>query len=197
MPQFSSCGFDRAARIVHRVSALDASGTALKRSIKAVTFVSAAPSVSRRLALRSSTLCSPTTSIATAPSAEQLSASDAARSASSACATRKIRNFDGSMPSSSNPVAAISPNSIPEKSCRIQRMGLPFATRAARPTANPVAVASCPVAANTSCSAPFRRPPCRNASASAIPSGMRTSLSSSVGLASAALRACIRSVLIR
>ena len=87
-PQFSSCGGEAAARTSQRVSAVLASGSALKRRRKAVTVFCAQASVSRRLAIRSRIFGLPGISMTTAPKAAQESASFAARRASAASPTQ-------------------------------------------------------------------------------------------------------------
>ncbi len=117
-PQFSSCGGEAAARTSQRVSAVLASGSALKRRRKAVTVFCAQASVSRRLAIRSRIFGLPGISMTTAPRAAQESASFAARRASAASPTQSSNMRAGSIPNSRNPVAESSPNSRAEKSCR-------------------------------------------------------------------------------
>ena len=165
---------DAAARTSQRVSAALGSASASRRRRKAVTSLCAAVSTSLRLAERSRIRGDPGISMTSAPSAAQDSASKPARRTavtSGACSRRKR---PGSSPSSTSPVAEISPCSSAAKSGRSQRIRLPSAARTARAVANPAAAASSPATAGkTSCSAPLRSPPYRQASAWACPNATR------------------------
>jgi hypothetical protein len=146
------------------------------RSNNAVTPEVCAANVSLRLATRSSGRASPQTSSTTPPIASQASASAAVRSAVSTSAARTVTNRRGSRPSSANPFIDSAPDSISVKSCRTHTSGRRAIARPARfkrparLATNPVAAALCRPSANTSCTAPIARPPCKAASASACPS---------------------------
>jgi hypothetical protein len=178
-PHADTPGGECAARTIHRVSAVEGSGSAPTRNSKAVTPDACAASVSLRLATRSSWRACPQTSSTTLSSASQASASAAVRSAVSTSAARTVTSRRGSRPSSANPLIDSAPDSISVKSCRTHTSGLRAITRPARPkrparpATNPVAAALCRPSANTSCTAPKARPPCSTASASACPSATR------------------------
>ena len=164
-------GGECAARMIHRVSAVDGWGSAAIRSTSPVTPEACAASVNLRLAVRSICRASPQTSNTTAPIASQASASAAVRNAHSTSAARTVTRRRGSRPSSASPLIDTAPDSISVKSCRIHTNGRRPAERPARAATKPVAAALCrPVGANTSCMAPKASPPCSVASASACPS---------------------------
>ena len=164
-------GGERAARTIHRVSAVDGWGSAAIRSTRPVTPEACAANVNLRLARRSNCRISPQTSSTTAPTASQASASAAVRKALSTSAARTVTRRRGSRPSSANPLVDTAPASIAVKSCRIHTNGRHPATRPARAATKPVAAALCrPASANTSCMAPKASPPRSVASASACPS---------------------------
>ena len=166
-------GGERAARTIHRVSAVEGVGSAAVRNNKAGDPEACAARVSLRLATRSSWRASPKTSSTTAPSASQASASAAVRSALSTSAARTVTRQRGSRPSSASPRIDSAPDSISVKSCRTQTSGRRALTRPASPAMKPVAAALCRPSANTSCTAPIASPPCSVASASAWPSATR------------------------
>jgi hypothetical protein len=166
-----TAGGECAARTIHLVSAVDGCGSAAIRSNRAVTPEAWAANVSLRLATRSSCRASPHTSSTTTPTASQASASAAVRSALSTSPARTLTKRRGSRPSSASPFIDSAPDSISVKSCRTHTSGRRAPARAASPAMKPVAAALCrPASANTSCSAPRARPPCRVASASGCPS---------------------------
>ena len=143
----------------------------MKRSQNAVTPVRALSSVKRWLAASVKSFDGPGHSMTTAPSAPQLSTSRPACKRLKTSATRSSKSRAGSRLRSSQPAAAVSPNSTAEKSGLIHRTGFAAAIRLQSAAVKPVAAASWPGSAKISCSAPRRRPPCRQASASAWPSG--------------------------
>lgn len=179
-PHASRRGGERAARTIHRVSAVDGIGTAARRSSRPVTPDIRAARVSLRLATRSSCRVSPQISSTTAPSASQASASADVRSAASTSEARTVTSRRGSRPSSLHPLIDSTPDSISANSCRTHSSGRRAVTRRARPAMNPVAAALCLPSANTSCTAPKARPPRSAASASAWPSVTRSGAGASL-----------------
>ncbi|MEA2881711.1 MAG: hypothetical protein QOH32_967 [Bradyrhizobium sp.] len=173
-PHASRYGGDRAARTIHRVSAVEGCGGAARRSNRHVTPDIRAASVSLRLATRSNCRVSPWISVTTAPSASHASASAEARSAVSTSDARTMTTRRGSRPSSRHPLIDSVPDSISAKSCRTHTSGRCAVIRRASPAMNPVAAALCRPSENTSCIAPRASPPCNAASASPWPSATRS-----------------------
>ncbi len=172
-PHASRRGGERAARTIHRVSAVEGCGVAASRSNRQVTPDVRAARVNLRLATASNCRVSPQISVTTAPSASQTSASAEVRSAVSTSDARTMTTRRGSRPSSRHPFIDSAPDSMSAKSCRTHNSGRCAATRHASPAMNPVADALCRPSENTSCSAPRARPPCSAASASPWPSAVR------------------------
>lgn len=96
-------GTEGAAVTCQRVSAALGTGSPSIRSSSAVTPDASAASARRRLAVRSRSGARPRSSITSAPSAGQRSASAAACSNSASVAIMPISSFAGSSPSATNP----------------------------------------------------------------------------------------------
>lgn len=185
---------DGAAATCQRVCATLGPGSAASRMRSGVVPDVSAASASRRVAVRSRLPGMPQSSIRTAPSAVQRTASSAARNPSSGRRTRTWMIWAGSSPKAASPGMNKGPASLSEKPWRIQTI-LPASPemQCARPAQKPVsAAASAACAANISCRAPRAKAPSRLRSTGPASRGMaRLDLSPRpAGGARASIRCC-------